>query len=183
MEPMAVRVIHVGPDDCHRLMVLRSAGFAVDGCVSLTQFRALLLGGSRADAILLSDGEGFAPNDAAMLARSCSSAPVVLFGGTNRTYEDAMFDLVVHSLTPPEVWLHEVDALIAENRVLGGRLAAMSHKSARLLEESALAVNKPRLRRVRSIQERTRNADFPPGDRPGPDSLSPDALSPDSALK
>jgi hypothetical protein len=152
-------------------MVLRSAGFAVDACVSLAQFRASLLSGSHADAVLLSDGEGFATEDSVVLARSCSSAPVVLFGGTNRTYEGAVFDLVVHSLTPPEVWLHDVDALIVKSRVLGGHLAALSRKSARLLlEESSQAVNKPRSGRMLSMQECARNGSLPPGDRLGRDS-------------
>jgi len=167
---MAARVIHFGPDDCHRLMVLRSAGYAVDGCVSLVQLRASLLTGGQADAVLLSDGEGIASEDAAALARNCCSAPVVLFSGTNRAYEGAAFDLVVHSLTPPEVWLNDVDALIAKSRVLGGRLAALARKSSQLLEESALVVNKSRSERMRSIQERARNVGPPAGDRLGQDS-------------
>ena len=170
MELMAARVIHFGPDDCHRLTVLRSAGFAVDDCPSLTQFRGSLLSGSHADAVLLSDGEGFAPEDAALMARNCSSAPVVLFSGTNRAYEGAAFDLVVHSLTPPEVWLHEVDALIAKSRVLGERLATLSRKSTRLREESALAVNKFRSERIRSVHARTPNPGPRTGNRPGQDS-------------
>jgi hypothetical protein len=166
---MAARVIHFGNDDCHRLMVLRSAGYAVNGCASLTQLRASLLM-ERADAILLSDGEGVAPEDAVALARNCSSAPVVLFSGTNRAYDGDAFDLVVHSLTPPEVWLDEVDALIAKSRVLGGRLAVLSRKSAQLREESAQVVDKYHSERIRSRRERARNAGPPPGDRPDQDS-------------
>jgi hypothetical protein len=151
-------------------MVLRSAGFAVDGCVSLAQLRDSLLSGSQADAVVLSDGEEIASDDAAALARSCSSAPVVLFSGTNRAYEGAAFDLVVHSLTPPEVWLQEVDALIAKTRVLGGHLAALSRKSAQLLDESALVVNKSRSERMRSMQQRARHVGPRPSDRQSQDS-------------
>jgi len=167
---MAARVIHFGPDDCHRLMVLRSAGYAVDGCASLAQLRASLQAGGEADAVLMTEGDGVAPEDAASLAKSCSSAPVILFSGTNRAYEGAAIDLVVHSLTPPEVWLNEVDALIAKSRVLGGNLAALSQKSAHLREESAAAVNKSRAERTRSQQERARNEGPRPGDRPAQDS-------------
>lgn len=167
---MAARIIHFGPDDCHRIMVLGSAGFAVEACSSMNQFRASLLSGNQPDAVLLSDGDGFSPEDAAVLARSCSPAPVVLFSGANRAYQGARFDLVVYSLTPPEVWLHEVDALIAKSRLLGGRLAALSRKSARLLEESSRPVNKLRSERTRSIQEFPRNGGRPPGDRLGKDS-------------
>jgi hypothetical protein len=173
---MAARVIHFGPDDCHRLMVLRSAGFAVDGCLSLAQFRASLLNGSHVDAVLLSDGEGIAPEDAAVLARSCSSAPVVLFSGTDRTYEGATFDLIVHSLTAPEVWLHEVDALIANSRLLGGQLLALSRKSTRRLEESSPVANKARSERTRSVQELARNPGLPHGDRLGQDSPAQDSV-------
>jgi hypothetical protein len=149
----------------------------VDGCASLAQLRASLLAGEQADAVLLSDGEGVEPEDAVALARNCSAAPVVLFTGTNRAYDGATFDLVVHSLTPPEVWLHEVDAVIAKSRVLGGHLAVLSRKSAQLREESAQVVNKYHSERIRSRRERARNAGPPPGDRLGPDS------GPDSALK
>jgi hypothetical protein len=167
---MAARVIHFGPDDCHRLMVLRSAGYAVDGCTSLAQLRGSLLAGGEADAVLLSDGSGVALEEAASLARSCSSAPVILFSGTNRTHEGAAFDLVVHSLTPPEAWLYEVDKVIAQSRLLGGRLTALSRKSAQFLAESARVVNKSRSERMQLRQERARNAAPPTGDRLGQDS-------------
>jgi hypothetical protein len=157
---MAARVIHSGPDDCHRLMVLRSAGYAVDDCMSLGQLRAFLLAAGESDAILLSDGDGVAPEEAVALARGCSSAPVILFSGTNRAYEDAAFDLVVHTLTPPEVWLREVDALIAKRCVLGG----LSPKSGHLLK-SALVSNKSRSEQMRLPQERGLNMGPPPGDR------------------
>jgi hypothetical protein len=115
---MAARVIHFGPDDCHRLIVLQSAGYAVDACNSLGQLRASLTAGDKADAVVMSDAEGVAPEEVASVARDHSLAPVVLFRGTNRVYEDSRFDLVVHTLTPPEVWLSEVNELIAKGRVL-----------------------------------------------------------------
>lgn len=151
---MAARVIHFGPDDCHRLMVLRSAGYTVNGCESLAQLRRLLLAGDEADAVMLSDGPGVELEQAASLARSCSSAPVVLFSCTNQAYEGMSFDLLVHSLTPPEAWLHEVDAVIAKSGLLGERISALSRKSAQLVEEPALVVNKTRSERLRSQQKR-----------------------------
>ena len=135
-------------------MVLRSAGYAVDGYTSLEQLRGSLLAGGEADAVLLSEGSGVALEEAASLARSCSSAPVVLFCSTNQAYEGAAFDLVVHSLTPPEAWLYEVDKVIAKSRLLGWHLKALSRKSTQLLAESARVVNKSRSARMRSRQER-----------------------------
>jgi hypothetical protein len=157
---MAARFIHFGPDDCHRLMVLRSAGYTVDGCVSLPQLRRLLLAGGEAEAVLLSDGPGVLLAEAASLTRSCSSAPMVLFSGTNRTYEGMSFDLVVH----------EVDKVIGESGLLARRLSALSRKSAQLREESARALNKARSERMRSRRERARTPVPVPDDRLGPNS-------------
>jgi hypothetical protein len=132
--------------------------------VSLGQLRASLLAAGEADAVLLSDGDGAAPEEAAALARGCCSVPVVLFGSTNRAYEDAAFDLVVRSLTPPEVWLCEVDTLIAKRCVLSGRLATRSPRPGPLLK-SALVSNRSRSERMRSPQERALHAGAGPGDR------------------
>jgi hypothetical protein len=113
---MTTRVIHFGPDDCHRLMVLRSAGYFVDACWSLGQLRASLLTGGEIEAVFMSEREGIAPDEAVSLAKTHCAAPVVLFRSTNRAYPDSTFDLVVHALTPPEVWLKEIDALIGVKR-------------------------------------------------------------------
>lgn len=113
---MLARVIHFGPDDCHRLMVLRSAGYAVEDCETLLQLGMSLSAGGSADAVLMSDGVGVSPQEAAAVARTYSNLPLILFRSTNRSYEDSGFDLVVHTLTPPEVWLNDVDALIERTR-------------------------------------------------------------------
>jgi hypothetical protein len=114
---MPARVIHFGPDDCHRLMVLRSAGYTVVDCQSLGQLRDILDTGEAPDAVLMSDAEDVAPSDAIAVARQHSTQPVVLFRNSHRAYEDLGCDLVVPCLTPPEVWLNEVDALIEKRRV------------------------------------------------------------------
>lgn len=113
---MPARVVHFGPDDCHRLMVLRSAGYTVEDCRSLLQLRDALADGASPDAVLMSDGDGVSPQEAVGIARAHSSNPVILFRSTNMTYEDCRFDLVVPCLTPPEVWLNDVDALIEKRR-------------------------------------------------------------------
>ena len=114
--PVAAKVIHFGADDCHRLMVLRSAGYFVDDCQSLVQLRNRLAKDDAADALLISDAEGVEPNEAIALARTHPSAPVILFRSTTLAYQEAGVDLIVHTLTPPEVWLPEVDALIERSR-------------------------------------------------------------------
>lgn len=126
---MATRVIHFGPDDCHRRMVLQSAGYSVDECHTLSELRVRLLTGSGFGAVVMSEVEGLAPEDAAALARMHGHVPVVLFRGTNLSYEDSEFDLVIHALTPPEVWLNEVDSLIAKGRVAGAESEVLAGPS------------------------------------------------------
>ncbi len=113
---MAARVIHFGPDDCHRRIVLQSAGYSVDECYSLSELRAHLLTGAVFEAVFISEVEGFSPEDAAALARMHCCGPIVLFRGTNISDADSEFDLVIHALTPPDVWLDEVETLIARRR-------------------------------------------------------------------
>jgi hypothetical protein len=126
---MAARVIHFGVDDCHRLMVLRSAGYSVDNCDSLGQLITKLETDGEADAVVMSDCDGISTEEAASLARTHTKAPVVLFRSTNRSVEESAFDLVVHSLTPPEVWLNEVDALIAQCQMLRVQSAIPTRES------------------------------------------------------
>jgi hypothetical protein len=116
VRPMFTRVIHFGPDDCHRLMVLRSAGYEVEDCDSPLQLSALLSSGASAEAVIMSDGEGVSHEEALAVARTHSNLPLILFRSTNRAYEEFEFDLVVQVLTPPEAWLNDVDALIERTR-------------------------------------------------------------------
>ena len=113
---MIARVIHFGPDDCHRLMVLRSAGYDVEVCQSVTKLQTRLELEAAPDAVILSDAYGTSPYEAMVVARTHSSNPVILLCSTNLAYQDSGFDLVVPCLTPPEVWLNDVDTLIERRR-------------------------------------------------------------------
>jgi hypothetical protein len=122
---MAHKVIHFGSDECHRSMVLRSAGYAVEDCTSLLQLRACLAPGAMADALVVSDTQDLR-REAIDLARSRSSLPIVVFCGTNLAYEESGIDLIVHCLTRPEVWLEQVDAVIARSRAIREQSRASS---------------------------------------------------------
>ena len=56
-------------------MVLQSAGYFVDTCDSLGQLHDSLQAGGEADAVLMSEGEGFTPEEVVSLARNLRSAP------------------------------------------------------------------------------------------------------------
>src|SRR6266700_231459 len=113
---VAVRVIHFGVDDCHRLKVLRSAGYTVRECSNLLQLQASLLEDGEAEAVFMSEGAGMPPEAAVLLTRTLSPAPLVLFKGPNGHCNESGFDLVVQTLTPPDAWLEELDALVAQSR-------------------------------------------------------------------
>jgi hypothetical protein len=113
---MLARVIHFGPDHCHRLMVLRSAGYAVEECHSLSQLGERLESGEAPDAVLMSDDGEFPLQEPMAVSRKHSSTPVILFRSTTVAYEDSGFDLVIPCLTPPKLWLSDVDAVIEKNR-------------------------------------------------------------------
>jgi hypothetical protein len=113
---MITRVIHFGPDECHRMMVLRSAGYAVEECGSLMQLLAVLASAAGVEAVVMSDTDGIPPRQAAAVVRDHSSLPVILFRNTNRAYEESGFDLVVDCLTPPETWLNDLNMIIERSR-------------------------------------------------------------------
>lgn len=123
---MAYRIIHLGVDHCHRLMVLRNAGFGVEECPSLVEFREALMTEPPAGAICVGDGEAGAREMVVSLARARCSGPLILFqtdeddASGSEDAPDASFDLVVPCLTPPEVWLSKLRSLIQRGMPVDG---------------------------------------------------------------
>jgi hypothetical protein len=107
------RIIHFGKDDCHRVSVLRSEGYAVEDCRSLRAFREALE--AQPDAVFITEREGSLQKDAVSLSRSCSTAPLVLFRRSNSDLRGESFDLVIDSLSPPTRWLMEIGELLARS--------------------------------------------------------------------
>ncbi len=153
---MAARVLHIGEDDCHRISILESAGYDVQRCGSLREFQTQLQTGSDGDAIFVTECDGVSPTDAAVLARSRSPAPLILFRTTNRRAPEKRFDLIVDSLEPPEQWLKDVDALIAKSRKLRAQSATLIEESRQLRRESAEVRMQSRQERARSRGEYSR---------------------------
>lgn len=112
----SARIVHFGKDDCHRVSVLRSAGYAVEDCRSLRAFREALVADGKPDAVFITEREDSLQGVAITLSKSCSSAPLVLFRRGHGDLRDEGFDLVVDSLTPPARWLGEVGELIARRQ-------------------------------------------------------------------
>lgn len=149
---MASRIIHVGTDRCHRLPVLKSAGYTVETCISVPELRNALTAEEQLDAVVISEGVGGAHPDAVSLARSHTSAPIVLFRETQLSFAESPFDLVVPVLAPPQAWLADIAALIAHSRSLRADARALCNGSAELRRASAAARAKSEGERKRSRQ-------------------------------
>ena len=115
---MAAHVLHIGMDDCHRVAVLRSAGYRVDECGSLMQMATALERANGADAVFLSASNNIPVEQTIALARERSQAPVILFRRSNQSETEDGLDLVILPLTTPEKWLREVDSLLDWRRTV-----------------------------------------------------------------
>lgn len=146
---MAARVIHFGVDQCYRLNVLRRAGYEVDTCGNLIQLREILESKGETDALMVSDSDGSVRSQAISLARSRTSAPIILFPDSIHSYSTAEVDLVVPCFTPPEEWLLDLANLIVHSRAV--------REYSRLLKEESKSLRRASLAaRVKSFRERER---------------------------
>lgn len=112
----SIRIIHFGTDDCHRVSVLRSAGYRVEDCRSLHTFGEALTADGELDAVFITEREGDLQGEAISLAQTRSSAPLVLFRRSHSDLSGGNFDLVIDSLTSPQNWLEEIGQLIARSQ-------------------------------------------------------------------
>jgi hypothetical protein len=115
---MPARIIHVGPDVCHRLSVLQSAGYSVKECNSVDELRQSLESDAQPDAVVVTQDHGQLFRKAASLVHGYSDIPLILFGERQGTCTDSSIDLVVPVLASPERWLKEIAVLVAHFQAL-----------------------------------------------------------------
>jgi hypothetical protein len=156
---MAARIIHFGADNCHRLWVLKSAGYFIDDCQSVVQLRTVLQSGTDPDAVAFTENERFAPEEAVEVTRSHSSAPLILFRETHNDCVESVFDLVVPVLEPPEAWLTSVAALIARSQAIRASSEALIKQSMALRQDAMDACRQSRKERERSRHQSVMPAD------------------------
>jgi FixJ family two-component response regulator len=109
-------VLHFGREDLHRVMVLRSAGYLVEECLTAGTLVGLIESGARADLICVSEGVELPPFEALVCARTNCVAPIVFFRTTSQTYSDFKFDLEIEPLTTPAKWLSDIGRLLGAAR-------------------------------------------------------------------
>ncbi len=157
---MAARIVHFGVDSCHRLWVLKNAGYSVDDCQSVVQLRAALQSGTHADAVAFTESERLAPDKVVEVTRAHSSAPLILFRETRIDCVESVFDLVVPVLEPPETWLMEIAALIAKGQAIRASSEALVRRAIVLRQEVAAVCRRTREeRKQRSLRERLKPND------------------------
>lgn len=158
---MAARVIHFGIDACYRVSVLRRAGYEIEKCNNLDEICGALDSNDETDAVMVNDSDGSLPSDALFLMRTRTTAPIILFPNSARSYRAEEIDLVVPAFTPPEEWLLDLATLIVHTRAL----RAYSYS---LQEQSQLPPRESLAARVRSIRERERARKIAGGKFPSP---------------
>lgn len=139
---MATQVLHIGNDHCHRIMVLRRAGYSVEACPFLGNLDTALHNDDKLAAVAMSEADASARQQALTLIRSISTAPVILFKHAIYYPDEADFDLVIPNLTPPKDWLNSVAAIIARSRALRAQSKIVRERSATLVRETAAATEK-----------------------------------------
>lgn len=122
---MAATLVYFGLDTCHRLPVLVRAGYFVENSLSIPRLGVALdpriESRNDPEAVLMADHDGRLPQDAIALIRARCCAPLILFRDSNHSYAESDFQLVIANLTPPEQWLHQIAALLRQNRLLRAR--------------------------------------------------------------
>jgi hypothetical protein len=113
---MIAKIVHFGIDCRYRLCDLRGAGYAVESCFTVPEFRLVLYVNPRLDAIIIDASERDPPRTAVELASSHCPGAVVLFQGWTAREEVSQFDLIIPPLTPVPKWLDDIANLITLNR-------------------------------------------------------------------
>lgn len=122
------RIIQFGEDSCHRLKVLKGAGYSVAKCGSITDIESCLRSPEPPDALVITEESEKASRAAASLAKADSSVPVILFAASEESYTEFTFDLVIPALTSPEKWLARIEETIARSRSLRGESEGQAEK-------------------------------------------------------
>lgn len=156
---MGGKIIHYGVDEFYRLRILRKAGYTVESCISLSEFKWVLYSTGRIDAVAFTEAEGSTPLTAMSLAHGKRS-PLILFQGWTPHYQQSDFNLVIPMLTSVDQWLGDIASLIERTRHLVQESSKLRTKSRILREETAALIEGTTLEFRRSAKEMERNRGF-----------------------
>jgi hypothetical protein len=153
---MAATVLHFGIDECNRVLVLRHAGYLVDDCPSINQFRTSLNRGIQPEALLFSKSSQVERQKVVTLARSSFlRAPLIRFEDMNDRKDDQNFDLVIDPLiTAPAMWLQEIAATIERTHALRANFVEITKRSEWLVQQLSALRQKSIVELERSARQR-----------------------------
>jgi hypothetical protein len=109
---MAARILHFGLDQCHRIAVLRRAGFYVTEAASLYEVHLLFRSRLPFDAVVVSEDDRTDPREVLELVQRKTKVPVLLFRKANREIDRRGFSYVSQPLDSPGHWLNERALLV-----------------------------------------------------------------------
>jgi hypothetical protein len=114
---MAIRIVHFGEDVFDRIAALKSKGYSVEECYSLSELHASLVGLVPADAVTIAYNDGAVTDHAISLTRSISAVPLILFRDENDGYNRPEIDLVIPTSArlDEDSWLNDIAELICRN--------------------------------------------------------------------
>ena len=144
----ASTILHIGDDFCRRIPVMETAGFVV--YQSEVQISAIHIAFQREvnySAVVFHNDIAAVPEDAVQETRSLSEAPFVLFQNPTIASNEEEFDLVIPSLTSPDVWLLKLRELIQASRQI-------REDTIELRKDSAAACSKSQELRLASERHR-----------------------------
>ncbi|MBV8113322.1 MAG: hypothetical protein JO300_01170 [Silvibacterium sp.] len=153
---MTATVLHFGPDDCKRVLVLRSVGYSVDLCLSISEFRSVIQQRADADAVLVTERPGRKRQEVVTLTREYSHAGLVLFDSSYDGAVEGEFDFVVPPQMPPEDWLQKIADVIERSWALKVQSTAIREQSAQLKKDSEMVRLQSMLERQKSATARAR---------------------------
>ena len=178
----ASTLLHIGDDICRRIPVMEIAGFVV--YQSEVKIPAIHIAFEREgdySAVVFHNDVTAVPEDAVQETRSLSEAPFVLFQNPTVPNNEVEFDLVIPSLTSPDVWLLKLRELIQASRQI-------RKDTIQLRQDCAAPRSKSQELRLSSARKR-----FPPvgpdaiwrGSSAGsfPESKPPQAAAPTNSAK
>jgi CRP-like cAMP-binding protein len=157
---MSASIVHFGDDRFNRLGALRDAGYSVDACATLEQFKLALTSGFPCDALTIAEAEDALIDDAVSIARSASTAPLILFKASTQTYDSSEFNFVVPLLSEPRTWVMKIGDLISEKRASRSSHALRGARSLRELRQtnSNASSRKPRPDHSKPAVDRARGS-------------------------
>lgn len=149
-------VLHVGEDVCLRIPVMQSVGLSVVRCeCSRNAIHEVFSRGLTAEAVIFHSDLRPPLAEAVHSARTLSVATLVLFQNPTVYFEECEFDLIIHSFTPPAVWLKRLEEVIAASR--------QGHEFFRNPRDECAEV-RAKSRALRALSERNRNSPINPDD-------------------